>query len=354
MQVNHNSIPLRVGFLGAGFIAQTVHLPAFAAVPDITLAAICDPRHNLAQKVAQQFSVPRVVASVADIFNDPELDAFVVCVHRRCLAPLVEAALKTGKPVLSEKPMAYSVEQARRLLVASTPQQIYAVGMMKRFDAGVRRFREILTSAIASDELGDIIHVEVSDFSPTYGVPIPPHLRSDEEKIFRYEEWSRGPSSLDPAHADDYEYTLNVASHDINLARWLFGDDLAAQSLHVRSGRMQSAVLTAPAFDINLQIGRSDSGVWDQVIKVWFRRGRMELRLASPLARAIAEIAVFKADGTVTIEPRQTNAVWAFAAQATHFVSAARGQVLLEVPGGDSLSDIELIEGLWAKVMWRQ
>ena len=355
MQVSHNSIPLRVGFVGAGFVAQTVHLPAFAAASGVALSAICDPRRELASKVATQFSIPRIAASVSDMFNDPDIDAFVICVHRRCLAPLVEAALKTGNPVLSEKPMAYSLAQGNRLLAASAPQQIYAIGMMKRFDAGVRRFRDVLNAATISGEFGDIIHVGIDDFCPTYGVPIPPHIRSDELKAFRYEEWARGPSGLDPAHVDDYEYTLNVASHDINLARWFFGDSLRAQSLSVRSGRMQSVVLAAPSFDINLQIGRSDSGVWDQVVKVWFRRGRMELRLPSPLARdASAEIKVFKADGTAVTEPRQPDAVWAFAAQAVHFADAARGRVLLDVSGRDSSADLELIEVLWAKVVWRQ
>lgn len=355
MQVHHNSSPLRVGFIGAGFIAQLAHIHSFSGLPGASPTAICDPRLGLMRKVAEQYAIPKTYEKLSDIFNNPDIDALVVCVHRRCLAPLVERALATGKSVLSEKPMAGSVAQAQRLLAVSAPRQTFAVGMMKRFDAGVRRFRDVLATTLTGGEMGDIIHVAISDFCPTYGVPIPPHHRSDESKAYRYEEWSRGPDGLPVEYLDDYEYMQNVACHDINLARWLFGNAMSAQSLSVRHGRMQSAVLETNAFDISLQFGRSDSGIWDQTVKVYFQRGRLELHLPSPLAQsACATTQIFKSDGTSVTVPHDVDTAWAFAAQAEHFTGAARGQVLLEIPGRDSLRDVELIEALWAKVVWRK
>src|SRR5580698_3741231 len=103
--------PLRLGFIGASFIAQVTHLPSFAAVPGVHIAAIADPRHELREAVARQFGTTAVSHHEA-ILNDPAIDAVVISVYRRCQAPLAARALAAGKPVFSEKPLAYSHAEA--------------------------------------------------------------------------------------------------------------------------------------------------------------------------------------------------------------------------------------------------
>tara|TARA_R110000868_G_scaffold47354_6_gene155472 strand:+ start:11767 stop:12834 length:1068 start_codon:yes stop_codon:yes gene_type:complete len=355
MSTDHNRARLRVGVVGAGFISQVAHLHSFASLPDAKVVALCDPRPTLARDVAKINAITQVYANADDMFASSEVDAFVICVHRRCLPPLVERALKTGKPVLSEKPMAYSVAQAQRLVDVCSPGQPYAVGVMKRFDVGVRHFRELLRHNLATQSLGAIIHVDIADFCPTYGVVPPPHIRSDEPKSYRYEEWPRVPEGLAAQYADDYEYMLNVGSHDINLIRWLLPETLTPQSLFVQSGRAQHAILSAQGFDVSLRLGRSDAGFWDQSITIYFERGRMVLTLPSPLDRSgIATVQTIMHEGSVSASIAQNDGQWAFVAQAVHFCAAARGEVLLESAGSDSLRDIELIEALWARVVWRQ
>tara|TARA_R110002074_G_scaffold402283_1_gene606105 strand:- start:5055 stop:6122 length:1068 start_codon:yes stop_codon:yes gene_type:complete len=355
MSIDHNSTRLRIGVVGAGFISQVAHLYSFGSSPDAEVVALCDPRPVLVSEVAKIHSINQVYANADDMFVSTEVDAFVICVHRRCLPPLVERALKTGKPVLSEKPMAYSRAQAQRLLDACAPDQPYAIGVMKRFDAGVRCFRELLRHNLATQSFGAIIHVDIGDFCPTYGVVPPPHIRSDEPKSYRYEEWPRTPDGLSAQYADDYEYMLNVGSHDINLIRWILPHTLVPQSLFVQSGRAQHAVLSARGYDVSLRFGRSDAGFWDQSITIYFERGQMVLSLPSPLDRSgIATVQMITPDGSVTASIAKGDRQWAFEAQVAHFCAAARGEVLLENAGSDSLRDIEIIEALWAGVVWRQ
>jgi predicted dehydrogenase len=355
MMDTHNSGQLRIGIIGAGFIAQVAHLHSYAQEPRARLVAISDPRPKLLADVSGAFGIPQARRHHGDIVGDPGIDAILVCVHRRCLAPLVAQALKAGKSVFSEKPMAYSLTQASSLVAARMPDRIYAVGYMKRFDPGVRLFRDLPARERMERDLGDIVHVEVADFCPTYGVAIPPHARTDEPETYRYEEWARGPEGMPATYLDDFEYTLNVASHDMNLARWLLAPDLSAQSLFVHAGRAQTAVLSAGSYDVLMRIGRSDSGSWDQSLKVYFSKGRMELRLPSPLARQeTATIGIVRPGRSEIVSVPPVGKVWAFRAQAAHFTAAALGEVSLETPGDDGLNDMALIEDLWAKVIWRQ
>jgi predicted dehydrogenase len=202
--------------------------------------------------------------------------------------------------------------------------------------------------------MGKIVHVMLRDFCPTYGVLPPAHIRSSEAKAYRYEEWPCLPDDLPAAYRDDYEVTLNVLSHDLNLARWLFGGELTAQALWVRAGRTQTAILTTGTFDVVLQSGRSDSGAWDQSVEVLFERGRMTLRLPSPLARsATASIAIQRLTGVEVVEVPEAERVWSFQAQISHFVSAVRGTSALECSGADSLNDVALVEDLWRRAVWR-
>ena len=51
--------PVRLGNVGAGFLAQSVHLPHFAALPDCHLLALAELRGDLRERVADRFGIPR-------------------------------------------------------------------------------------------------------------------------------------------------------------------------------------------------------------------------------------------------------------------------------------------------------
>lgn len=345
--------PLRLGFIGASFIAQTVHLPSFVALPGVTVAAIADPRRELREAVAAQFGAEAVSHHDA-LLADPAIDAVVISVYRRCQAPLAALALAAGKAVFSEKPLAYSyAEAARNVALAKAKSLPYAVGYMKRFDAGVRQFRSMLQAIMASGELGDLLHVQARDFCPKNDVAPPPHIKPFFPSEYRYELSPQGPDGLPGEYAADYDYTLNVISHDINLLHYLFGPIFSAERFTVRSKRMQTAQLATTKFDVSLLAGLSDRGSWDQEIEVLFRNGRLRLILPSPMDRSgIAAIELTRAGNAPERIDPAGNALWAFAAQAAHFADACTGANNLDCPASDVLADLSLIESLWERATW--
>jgi predicted dehydrogenase len=356
MADNDRSRPLRIGVIGVGFISQVAHLPCYAADSGARICAISDTRPDVLDAVGRRFSIPKTYRHHTELINDSELDAVVVCIHRKCLGPVTEEVLASGKATFCEKPMAHSRAQAERLLHAvKLHNQIYAIGYMRRHDAGARLFRSLLLRDQTKEELGEIIHIAVRDFNPVYAVPVPQHIRSNGEMSYRYDEWPCQPEGMPSEMSEDYQYTLNVISHDLNLVRWLLGNDLLPQCLSVKAGLAQTATLTARSCDLIIQAGRSSIGVWDQSVEIFFRRGRMLLRLASPLARQeVAHTEIHRSSGCEIVHVPPADRIWAFRAQAAHFVSATRGEVPLETSGHDGINDTALIEELWKNVAWRQ
>jgi predicted dehydrogenase len=344
----------RLGLVGAGFIAQVTHLHALSGLPGCAVVAIADYRADLRTRVASKYAIARQYDAPADLLADPDVDAFLIILPRRAMGPAVEAALATGKPVFAEKPMAHTLAQGQRLTaVAGIGGAPFAVGFMKRHDSGVQLFRDILARFGSGGEMGSIVHVGMRDCCATYGVAIPVHFRTTTPPPYRLDEWTTLPNGLPATFKSDYEYTLNVASHDINLLRFLFGDGITAGALRVRQGGMQTALLTAATFDLVLELGRVDTGRWEQTIDVYYQRGKLSLSLPSPLARdAVASVTLARGGEVETMLPATDQRIWCFKAQAAQFLDVVRGNATPLASGADALADLAIIEALWNNVTW--
>ena len=236
----------------------------------------------------------------------------------------------------------------------------FAVGFMKRHDRGVARFRAELHRLRDSGECGNIVHVAMRDYCATYATPIPHHLRSATPRSYRHPEWPTAPDWLPAAQHADYGTTLNVASHDINLLRHVFTGDafvkeLKPLAMRVRRQGIQRATLDAGSFDIALELGRVDTGRWEQSIDVYFQRGLVQLLLPSPLARqATAEVVTVRGGHSETWAPPPEQRIWAFKAQAAQFLEVISGKAEPLASGADALADLQLIENLWRNVVWSE
>lgn len=349
--------PLRLGVIGAGFIAQVAHLEAFARVREVAISAIAEPHEELREEVARRHNIPRTFADYRELLDDSNIDAVVVSMPRRAQSGIVADAIRAKRAVLSEKPMALTLAEAETMLSeADAYRTLWAVGYMKRHDPGVKLFASILRDLVDGGAWGPILDVDMRDFCATYGVPIPDHARRIGARPIRYPENRRLPDFVAPECALAYEYTNNVASHDVNLLRLLFGDGLTPLSMRARSNGVQRAVLDAHQFTIALNIGPGDIGRWDQVLSITFEKGRATLVLPSPLARQeSASIELMHADGRIEqIRIPNKDHVWSFEAQARSFAQSARDGNEPIASGRASVADVALIEGLWKIAEWQQ
>jgi predicted dehydrogenase len=147
-----------IGFVGAGMIGQLAHIGNFVDLSGCHIRAIAELRPELGRQAAERFQIENVHPSHKELLADPSIDAVVVATRRPATGPIVRDALNAGKHVLSEKPMAPTRELAQSLVDAAVAaRRKYALGFMKRHDAGVQRAKQLVDELKESGELGRII-----------------------------------------------------------------------------------------------------------------------------------------------------------------------------------------------------
>lgn len=109
---------IRVGILGCGKIAQVRHIPEYAANPDCELAAFYNPTRKRAEDMAAKYG-GRVYDTPEELLADPEIDAVSVCAANYAHAELAIKAMRAGKNVLCEKPMAITLEDCEAMVKAA-------------------------------------------------------------------------------------------------------------------------------------------------------------------------------------------------------------------------------------------
>lgn len=103
---------ITIGLIGAGSFACSTLLPIITAHPDkFKLKTIVNRSGDKALNAARQFKAERVSSNNDDIFNDNEINLVMICTRHNNHAELVLKALKAGKHVYTEKPLAISFEQ---------------------------------------------------------------------------------------------------------------------------------------------------------------------------------------------------------------------------------------------------
>jgi len=153
--------PIRVAVLGAGAIAQVVHLPILARMRGVEIAAVNDRDAHTARTIADRYSCR--AADAQAIWNDASIQAVVVCTPSHRHEENVRDALAAGKYVLCEKPLALTADGVARVLSTDGADGRLLVGMNQRFRADARALR----SFVVSGELGEVYYLKTGWLSRT-------------------------------------------------------------------------------------------------------------------------------------------------------------------------------------------
>jgi myo-inositol 2-dehydrogenase/D-chiro-inositol 1-dehydrogenase len=108
--------PIRIGIIGCGDISATRHIPTIHAHFGATLAALCDTDKDRAEALASQYKVSFVTDDYKKVLQNEEIDAVVVATPPWVTAKITMDALRSGKHVLCEKPMALDLETADEVM----------------------------------------------------------------------------------------------------------------------------------------------------------------------------------------------------------------------------------------------
>lgn len=194
---------LRVGIVGTGNIG-TSHARALAReISGARVVAVYDVDVDRADAVAQEVGAD-IYPSPEGLIASPEVDAVLIASPDDLHAEQALVCLEAGKPMLLEKPLAPTVEEAQQVLDAEVAggRRLITLGFMRRFDPGYVQLKERLQSDAVGAPL--IVHNVHRNTSAPYG------LRSDRTMY-------------------------NMAIHEFDISRWLIDDEFT--SVQVIKGR---------------------------------------------------------------------------------------------------------------------
>ncbi|MEO5558590.1 MAG: NAD-dependent epimerase/dehydratase family protein [Dokdonella sp.] len=166
---------LRIAIVGAGYVASH-HLAALRRLDFVDIVGICDLDNAAAHALANQFSIPVVAASLADLAAQSP-HAIYVLTPPASHCPLALQALDMGCHVLVEKPMAESVAECTTMIERARERGlVLSVNHSDRLDPMVVKALD----AVRDGAIGDILSVDIlrsSEYPDYAGGPLPPAVR---------------------------------------------------------------------------------------------------------------------------------------------------------------------------------
>ena len=114
---------LGIGVIGAGF-GRAVHVPAFRSDDRCRVVAIAASNEESAERAASDLGIERWSGNWRNVVDDPDVDAISIALPPQLQAEVADRAIKRGKHVFFEKPLASTVAEAKALLSAATKHRV--------------------------------------------------------------------------------------------------------------------------------------------------------------------------------------------------------------------------------------
>ena len=126
---------LKVGIIGSGGIANSKHMPGLKSVEEAEMVAFCDLEIERAEKAKAEYGTPeaKVYQDYKELLKDDSIDVVHVCTPNRSHSFISIDALRAGKHVMVEKPMAKTAAEAEEMVrVAKETGKKLTVGYQNR------------------------------------------------------------------------------------------------------------------------------------------------------------------------------------------------------------------------------
>ena len=356
---------LRVGVVGGGLIAQAIHLPRLAAMPDrFAIAAVADPSPRVIGALATRYAPARGYLDWREMLAAEPLDAVVVCSPHSTHAAVVLDALDRGLHAFVEKPLCITVQDAEAIAErARATGLVVQVGYMKRHSEAFAAFTRELPDA-AGLRVVDVVtydpwlarepYVPWSDMVQADDVPdaVRAAGAADEARQIR-----EAVGRDDPETVRAFSYTfLACLVHDVNLVHGVL-DALGVEE-------PVTPVAGAAWADGNAGTGMlrlPNGGVWhtaftllprvehfEERMTLLFDDGVHELRFpmpydpSLPIARRTVD-----APGGVHRDRTSEAAEDSYAAELAHFSDTIRTGAVNVTPADQSIRDLALLRDLF-------
>ncbi len=343
---------VRIGFVGAGDMAQLAHIVNYWNQEGVELAALAEGRAQTAELVARTYGFKKVYPDHLAMLADAKLDGVVAVLPFALNGEVVEDVLSAGVHVLTEKPQVMTAARGRELVELAHRKGLhYHVGYMKRFDPGVQWARRILGQWMQrGDELGALQSMRIWCGHGRWYWFRRPHLDAGDEVPDYQPKLEVKPDWMTDAGWQRICQWTNFYSHQTNLARYLTGQDYTLDTIkRVGESFYVQNTYTQSGAQLYFDFSAFACDGWHEGFEAVFERARLTARIPAPLAdQQAARIVAY--EHPPQGEPRHIEPSLlgpdGFRRQAEHFIALLRGETEPMSPAVDAVKEVEYAETL--------
>ncbi len=197
---------IRLGIVGASTRygwAMRAHLPAFQALDEYELVAVCTAHKDTAEESARRYGARKAYWDFNDLVHDDEIEMVDVCVRAPRHYEIAMAALRAGKHVFCEWPLGANSAQADEMAALARQKGVRTiVGLQSRYAPSFQHLRNLVNDGY----FGELVTANMTMFLP--GI-----LRPRREENM----WS--------AKREAGAHALNIAAgHALDVFLWCLGE----------------------------------------------------------------------------------------------------------------------------------
>jgi len=336
---------VRIGFVGVGSMGQMAHLRNYANINECAVVAIAELRDKIAQRVAQRYNIPHIYHDHREMLANEKLDGIVCTQPFTRHGVILPELFQTGIPVLTEKPLASSLEVGERLVQAiRTSKSWHMVAYHKRSDPATIYAKAEIDTLKQSGELGKLRYVRIT-MPPGDWIAAGFNELINEGDPTPQLDVDPPASDLDAKGQDDYVRFVNYYIHQVNLMRHLLGEPYRA--VYADPHEVVLVGESASGVTCLLEMSPYQTSIdWHESALVCFERGYVQIDLPAPVAlNRPGRVTIFKDPGKgavpQTIVP-QMPWVHAMRQQAINFIRAIRGEAPPPCDSIEALEDLRI------------
>ena len=249
---------IRWGFIGCGEVTEKKSGPAFSEVEGSEVVAVMSRHEQHARTYAVIHHIQKWYTDAQELIDDPDVNAVYIATPPSSHATYAIMAMKAGKPVYVEKPLAASYEDCARVNRISEQTGVPCfVAYYRRYLPYFQKVQQIVANGI----IGRVINVQIR-------FAVPP-------RELDYSQPDRLPWRLQPDIAGG-GYFYDLAPHQLDLLQEMFGVILEAHGLCANRGQLYKAEDTVSAC-FKFENGLPGSGSWCFVAHESAHEDRIEI-----------------------------------------------------------------------------
>lgn len=355
--MNGNSVPINVGYIGAGFVAQAIHLPNLATSPRCRLLAIAEVRDDIREAVGTKFNIERRYRSHHELLEDADIEAVAVSAAYQAQNEIAVDSLRTGRPVFMEKPVALTYADALGLVESERKcRGRLMVGYMKRYDAGNQLGLQLVQELRMSEEIGRPTYMRLRGGGGNWLAGLDPAWSPLESRIPYPEGTQHYPDWLPTEAREGYVAFLQQYTHNINLMRAFANASpgkTTVRAVDFDQDQWTGVVIFETAgLRAVLEAGGARSlshHAWDEHTQLYFEHGWVRVESPPLLARQAASVEIYRSKPAAEYRRPVPADVFtsAYARELDAFLSGVADNRPFLTSATDAAEDIRIIEDIY-------